>query len=162
MLAIPKGIQIAFQSAPLSHAIMNYGSAWDLLCQADMPNLGLCLDALDALTNHEPNDELDMLDPDMIFLVQLADRMAKSVADQRVFPGEGEHSTTLANMVTVLHRLGYRGDYNLAVWHDDSNQIPAFQVAQRAQQAALWLGQDVLHRSVPLPNQIRLKRKKVV
>jgi hypothetical protein len=31
-------------------------------------------------------------------------------------------------------------------------------VAQRARKAALWLGEDVLRRSVPLPNALRLKR----
>jgi hypothetical protein len=30
-------------------------------------------------------------------------------------------------------------------------------VAARARRAALWLGEDVLRRSVPLPNQLRLK-----
>nr|HPL79747.1 sugar phosphate isomerase/epimerase [Burkholderiaceae bacterium] len=30
-------------------------------------------------------------------------------------------------------------------------------VAQRARRSALWLGEDVQRRSVPLPNQMRLR-----
>jgi hypothetical protein len=35
--------------------------------------------------------------------------------------------------------------------------MPLPTVAARAFKSALWLGEDVLRRSVPLPNQIRLK-----
>ena len=36
--------------------------------------------------------------------------------------------------------------------------LPLDKVAERAKKAALWLGEDVLRRSVPLPNALRLKR----
>jgi hypothetical protein len=36
--------------------------------------------------------------------------------------------------------------------------MPLDVVARRGQKAALWLGEDVLRRSVPLPNALRLKR----
>ncbi|MCY1166150.1 hypothetical protein D9M73_60690 [compost metagenome] len=109
-----------------------------------------------------------MLDPARVFLVQLADFMwteIKSVEERiatarhfRVFPGEGVHSEALAQLVVKLHSLGYRGDYSFEVFNDDYQQMPLPTVAQRAWRSALWLGEDVLRRSVPLPNQIRLKR----
>lgn len=43
------------------------------------------------------------------------------------------------------------------VFNDDYQQMPLPTVAARAFKSALWLGEDVLRRSVPLPNQIRLK-----
>jgi sugar phosphate isomerase/epimerase len=114
-------------------------------------------------------DEVDMLDPSKIFLVQLADFMwneIKTVEERistartfRVFPGEGVHSEALAALVLKLHDLGYRGDYSFEVFNDDYQQMPLATVAQRARKAALWLGEDVLRRSVPLPNQIRLKKQ---
>ena len=76
----------------------------------------------------------------------------------RVFPGEGVHSEALASLVSKLHELGYRGDYSFEVFNDDYQQMPLPTVAQRAWRSAQWLGEDVLRRSVPLPNQIRLKR----
>jgi sugar phosphate isomerase/epimerase len=77
----------------------------------------------------------------------------------RVFPGEGVHSEALAELVRKLHQLGYRGDYSFEVFNDDYQQMPLDVVAARAQKAALWLGEDVLRRSVPLPNALRLKRQ---
>jgi hypothetical protein len=32
-------------------------------------------------------------------------------------------------------------------------------VAARARRSAIWLSEDVLRRSVPLPNQIRLRQR---
>ena len=76
----------------------------------------------------------------------------------RVFPGEGVHSVEVAALTRKLHEMGYRGDYSFEVFNDDYQQLPLATVARRARQSALWLGEGVLRRSVPLPNQIRLKR----
>lgn len=56
-----------------------------------------------------------------------------------------------------LDNLGYTGDYSFEVFNDDYQQMPLPTVAERARQSALWLAEDVLRRSVPLPNQMRLK-----
>jgi sugar phosphate isomerase/epimerase len=127
-----------------------------------MPNLGLCLDSYELLANitelNELLEDLDMLDPGKLFLVQLADRLGESGAAWRVFPGDGQQRDVLAAIVSTLHRLGYRGNYSLAAFNADYATMPLAHVTQRARQSALWLGQDVLQRSVPLPNQIRLHR----
>jgi sugar phosphate isomerase/epimerase len=168
MLAIPKGIKVAFEALSWGRSINEFPQAWDIVCRADMPNLGLGFDSFHMFATQTPLDELDMLEPDKIFLVQLADFMwteIKSVEDRittarhfRVFPGEGVHSAALAALVTKLHALGYRGDYSFEVFNDDYQQVPLPTVAQRAWRSALWLAEDVLQRSVPLPNQLRLKR----
>ena len=168
MLAIPMNIKIAYEALSWGHTINEFPQAWDIICQADMPNLGLGLDSFHLFATSTPLDELEMLDPQKIFLVQLADFMwldIKSVAERidtarhfRVFPGEGVHSAALAALVSRLHTLGYRGDYSFEVFNDDYLQIPLATVARRAWRSAQWLGEDVLRRSVPLPNQIRLKR----
>jgi sugar phosphate isomerase/epimerase len=75
----------------------------------------------------------------------------------RVFPGEGVHSEQVAELVTRLDTLGYRGDYSFEVFNDDYQQIPLSAVADRARRSALWLGEEVLRRSVPLPGAMRLK-----
>ena len=75
----------------------------------------------------------------------------------RVFPGEGVHSEQVAELVMRLAALGYRGDYSFEVLNDDYQQMPLPLVAQRARRSAEWLGEEVLRRSVPLPNRMRLK-----
>ena len=169
MLAIPMNIKIAFEALSWGRTINEFPQAWDVITEADMPNLGLGFDSFHMFATKTPLDELEMLDPDKIFLVQLADFMwneIKTVEERistartfRVFPNEGVHSEALAALVRKLHELGYRGDYSFEVFNDDYQQMPLTTVAQRAKKAALWLGEDVLRRSVPLPNAIRLKSR---
>jgi hypothetical protein len=59
--------------------------------------------------------------------------------------------------VLRLDALGYRGDYSFEVFNDDYQQVPPATVAQRARRSAVWLGEEVLRRSVPLPGAMRLK-----
>lgn len=169
MLAIPMNIRIGYEALSWGRTVNEFPQAWDIISQADMPNLGLGFDSFHMFATSTPLDEIELLDPEKIFLVQLADFMwteIKSVEERiatarhfRVFPGEGVHSEALAALVTRLHSLGYRGDYSFEVFNDDYQQLPLPTVAQRAWRSALWLGEDVLRRSVPLPNQIRLKRR---
>jgi sugar phosphate isomerase/epimerase len=167
MLALPLGVKIAYEGLSWGRTVNQFPQAWDLVLRADMPNLGLGLDSFHALATQTPADELDLLDPDKIFLVQLADFMwqeIRSVEERittarhfRVFPGEGVHSAQVADWVTRLHALGYRGDYSFEVFNDDYQQMPLPVVAQRARASALWLGEDVLQRAVPLPNRMALR-----
>jgi sugar phosphate isomerase/epimerase len=168
MLAIPMNIKVAYEALSWGRTINEFPQAWDIIEQADMPNLGLGLDSFHMFATRTPLDDLELVDPDKIFLVQLADFMwneIKSVEERiatarhfRVFPGEGVHSEDLAALTLRLHTLGYRGDYSFEVFNDDYQQMPLETVAKRARRSALWLGEGVLRRSVPLPNRIRLKQ----
>ena len=168
MLALPRGINVAFEGLSWGRTINEFPQAWDAVCRADMPNLGLGVDSFHAFATRTDLDLLDDVDPDKIFLVQLADFMwneIRSVEERiktarhfRVFPGEGAHSAEVAELVRKLDRIGYRGDYSFEVFNDDYQQIPPATVAQRAHTSAVWLGETVLQRSVPLPGQMRLKR----
>lgn len=169
MLAVPLGIRIAYEGLSWGRTINEFTTAWEVVCRADVPNLGIGIDSFHAFATKTALEELEMLDPQKIFLVQLADFMwqdIRSVEERintarhfRVFPGEGVHSQQVAELVMRLDALGYRGDYSFEVFNDDYQQIPLPVVAQRARRSAEWLGEEVLHRSVPLPNQIQLKRR---
>ena len=167
MLALPLGIRIAYEGLSWGRHVNEFTHAWDVVCRADAPNLGLGFDSFHVFATKTSLEDIDMLDPDKIFLVQLADFMwqeIRSVEERittartfRVFPGEGVHSAQLAEIVMRLDRLGYSGDYSFEVFNDDYQQMPPAPVAQRAYRAALWLGEDVLRRSVPIPGQMRLR-----
>ena len=78
-----------------------------------------------------------------------------------LLPGEGVHSEALAELVMRLDRLdrlGFRDDYSFEVFNDDDQQMPLPVVAARARRSAVWLGEDVLHRSAPLPRRMRPQR----
>ena len=168
MLAVPLGIRIAYEGLSWGRHVNEFPSAWDIVCRVDAPNLGIGIDSFHAFATKTALDELDALDPEKIFLVQLADFMWNEVPSFeeriatarhfRVFPGEGVHSAQLAELVLRLDRLGYRGDYSFEVFNDDYQQMPLHTVAERARRSAVWLGEDVLRRSVPLPGRMRLRR----
>lgn len=168
VLAIPFGIKIAYEALSWGKSISEYTRAWDIVCKADMPNLGICLDSFHLIASQSSTEEISFLDPEKIFLVQLSDFMwteIKSVKDRistarhfRVFPGEGVHTEILIDIVNRLDTLGYRGDYSFEVFNDDYSQMPAATVAARAKKSALWLSEDILNRSVPLPESIRRSR----
>ena len=169
MLAIPFGIRIAYEGLSWGRTVNEFTTAWDVVCRADCPNLGIGIDSFHILAAKTSLDAIDELDPQKIFLVQLSDflwqetrtfeeRMA-TARTFRVFPGEGVHTQELVQLVLKLDALGYAGDYSFEVFNDDYVQMPLPMVAQRARASALWLGEDVLRRSVPLPNALRLRTR---
>jgi len=166
MLAIPHGIRVAFEALSWGRAIHDFPAAWDVVSEADCPNLGIGIDSFHVFAAGTSLEQLDELDPLKIFLVQLSDFMWQEMPSFeeriaaarhfRVFPGEGAHSRQLAELVVRLDDLGYSGDYSFDVTNDDYQQLPTPAVAQRARRSALWLAEDVLRRSTPL-DQMRLK-----
>jgi sugar phosphate isomerase/epimerase len=167
MLAVPFGIRIAYEGLSWGRTVNEYTTAWDVVCRADCPNLGLGIDSYHILAAKTPLEAIDELDPSKVFLVQLSDFLwqetrtfeerMNTARTYRVFPGEGVHTAQLVDLVVRLDALGYAGDYSFEVFNDDYLQMPLEFVAQRARKAALWLGEDVLRRSMPLPNQLRLR-----
>jgi len=167
LLAIPYGIRIAYEALSWGRTVNEFTTAWDVVSRADCPNLGLGIDSFHIFAAQTPLEEIDYLQADKIFLVQLADFMWQetrtfeermtTARTFRVFPGEGVHSEQLVQLVLKLDALGYQGDYSFEVFNDDYLQMPLPFVAERARQSALWLAEDVLRLSVPLPNAMRLQ-----
>lgn len=167
MLALPLGIKVAYEGLSWGRTVNEFVTAWEVVNRADCPNLGLALDSYHIFAAGTPLDEIDNLDPSKIFLVQLSDFMwqetrtfeerMSTARTFRVFPGEGVHSPALAALVQKLERLGYAGDYSFEVFNDDYVNLPLPVVAERARRSAVWLSEDVLRRSTPLPGAMRLK-----
>ena len=160
MLAVPLGIRIAYEGLSWGRHVNEYTQAWEIIEAADHPNLGLGMDSFHVLATDTGLDALDLLDPDKIFLVQLADFMWQETRSSeermntarhfRVFPGEGVHSAQVAELVRRLDEMGYRGDYSFEVFNDDYVQLPLAVVAERARASVKWLTGQVPRRSLPV------------
>jgi sugar phosphate isomerase/epimerase len=160
MLALPHGIRIAYEALSWGRTINRFTQAWAAVCEADCANLGIGLDSFHIFAAKDALEDLELIDPERVYLVQLSDFMWQetptfeermtTARTFRVFPGEGVHSDELVRLVVALDRLGYRGDYSFEVFNDDYQQLPLPVVAERARRAAVWLAEDVLRRSVPL------------
>ena len=186
-LALPLGIRVAYEALSWGRHIDTVAAAWEVIERADCPNLGLGLDSFHLLAvdggvpqsqgrpwtvpvgtpEDSPLALLDDIDPDRLFLVQLSDFLWNEIHSRkeridtarhfRVFPGEGVHSAALAEMVVRLDRIGYAGDYSFEVFNDDYRQLLPATVAERARRSAQWLAEDVLRRSTPEPDAMRLR-----
>ena len=166
-LAIPHGIKVAYEALSWGRTVNRFKQAGQIVDEANCPNLGIGLDSFHIFAAKDKLDDLDLIDSQKIYLVQLSDFMwqetptfeerMSTARSFRVFPGEGVHSDELAQLVVALDRLGYRGDYSFEVFNDDYQQLPLPVVAERARRAAVWLAEDVLRRSEPVPGSLRLK-----
>ncbi len=151
MLALPLGIKVAYEGLSWGRTVNEFTTAWDLVCRADMPNLGLGLDSFHIFAANTPLDALDEVDGERIYLVQLSDFMwqdTPTFEDRittartfRVFPGEGVHTSALVDLTRALDRIGFAGDISFEVFNDDYQQIPLPTVCARARRSALWLAE---------------------
>jgi len=82
--------------------------------------------------------------------VRSPDERINTARHFRVFPGEGAHSSDIADLVRRLDALGYRGDYSFEVFNDDYVQLPLAIVAARARESVRFLVGKVARRTLPI------------
>jgi sugar phosphate isomerase/epimerase len=159
MLALPLNIRVAYEALSWGRHVNLLTQAWEIVQEADRPNLGLCIDSYHAIANGGEIKAAADIDPQKIFLVQLSDFLwqeTRSPQDRmetarhyRVFPGEGVHSEQVLELARILDGGGYRGDYSFEVFNDDYRQIPLATVAERARRSVKWLTGQIGRRSLP-------------
>ncbi|NEX64626.1 sugar phosphate isomerase/epimerase family protein [Noviherbaspirillum galbum] len=157
-LAVPMGVRIGYEALSWGRHVNDYLSSWEIVDEANHANLGVVIDSYHILANGSALDALDGIPSHKIALVQLSDFMWRELRSPeerletarhlRVFPGEGEHSAELSELLRRLYRGGYRGDYSFEVFNDDYLQMPPEAVAKRALQSAKWVTDQVLRRSL--------------
>ena len=168
MLAVPLGIKVAFEGLSWGRTINEFTTAWDVVCRADCPNLGLGFDSFHMVATQDlarragdarPAQDLPRpagrLHVDRGALVRGAHGHGAALPR---LPGRGGAQHAIADLVIRLDRLGYRGDYSFEVFNDDYQQIPLDTVAHRAEKSAQWLAETILQRSVPLPGKMHLRK----
>lgn len=159
-LAVPLGVRVGFEALSWGRNVSEYEVAWEAVERADHANLGVVIDSFHMLANGAVYDTVDLIPWSKIAMVQLSDFMWREIRSSeerletarhlRVFPGEGEHSAELSDLVRRLDRAGYRGDYSFEVFNDDYLQMAPELVAQRARRSAKWVTDQVLRRSLQI------------
>lgn len=159
-LAVPFGVKVGYEALSWGRHVNVLEQAWEVVELAGQPNLGVVVDACHVLARPGSLDCLDDMPSQKIFLVQLSDFLGPvpvndadrigAARHQRVFPGLGDHSTSLADLLRRLDRAGYRGDYSFEVANDDYLQLPPVAVAHYALASARWVTDQVLPRGLEL------------
>jgi sugar phosphate isomerase/epimerase len=157
-LAVPLGVRIGYEALSWGCHVNQFTQSWEAVSLANHANLGIVLDSFHMLANQADLDGLEDIPAHKIALVQLSDYMWRDIRSAeerletarhlRVFPGEGEHSKELSDMLRRLNRAGYDGDYSFEVFNDDYVQLSPAIVAERAHRGAKWVTDQVLRRSL--------------
>ena len=67
MLALPLGIKVAYEGLSWGRHVNEFTHAWDVVCRADAPNLGLGFDSFHVFATKTSLEEIDALDPGQDF-----------------------------------------------------------------------------------------------
>lgn len=116
------GVRIAYE--PLNPVLFNSDTAlWslrdglDLVRAIDHPSLGLCVDTWNVFPTPRVAETIESC-ASRIFLVQISDYRTPRARADRVSLGDG--SIDNAALIRAARRAGYRGDYVLEIFSDES------------------------------------------
>lgn len=135
--------------------VNNLQTALALVEASGKPNLGIVLDAWHFALGPSKYEDLALLDPSRLFLVQVCDlagaaRELATDAD-RILPGEGE--LPLQNLLGHLHSIGYEGPVSLEAPNPRLWQVSPSQVADLGWQAlGRTLSQALKAKAPPSPS----------
>jgi sugar phosphate isomerase/epimerase len=115
------GVRIAFEPICYGSWINTYVKGWELVRDADHPQVGLVLDAAHIFLPETPLEGIERIPGDKIFLVELSDFAAtrldkrELLRNYRMFPGEG--ARPLRAFVDRVAATGYAGAISLEVFN---------------------------------------------
>ncbi|OAE00113.1 sugar phosphate isomerase/epimerase and 4-hydroxyphenylpyruvate domain-containing protein [Arthrobacter sp. OY3WO11] len=142
-LAGDHGIKVAYEALAWGKYVNDYEHAYRLVEMVDHPNFGTCLDSFHILSRDWDTAPIEMLNPEKIFFVQVADAPKLSMdvlswsRHYRVFPGEGQFE--LAKFMGHVVRAGYSGPVSLEVFNDVFRQSDVDRTAVDAMRSLIWL-----------------------
>jgi len=126
------GVRLALEFRAGDTFCTNLETAVRLVAACGEPNVGVNLDVVHFHTGPSKDDDLDLLTPENLAFVQVADLSAvprELAADSdRILPGDGE--LPLNRFVAQLRRRGYRGDVSLELMNPTLWQVKPSQLAQ--------------------------------
>lgn len=145
--AAQRGLRVGYEALAWGRVTSRYGQAWEIVRQADHPNLGLILDSFHTLSLKDDPAGIAAIAGEKIFFVQMADAplMAMDVLQwarhHRSFPGQGDFD--VVNFFAQALRAGYTGPLSLEIFNDVFRETPNRRTAVDAMRSLLWLESQV-------------------
>jgi len=115
-------LRIAYEALAWGQHINDHRQVVDIVRQVDLPSVGLVLDSFHSLSRDIPVSSIDDIDPEKIFLVQMADAPLMKMdllqwsRHYRCMPLQGGLAVT--EWVAALMRIGYKGPLSLEIFND--------------------------------------------
>ncbi|WP_166360393.1 3-dehydroshikimate dehydratase QuiC [Pseudomonas akapageensis] len=123
-----RGLRIGYEALAWGRHVNTYQQVWDIVRQADHPNLGMILDSFHTLSLKGDPSAIREIPGDKIFFVQMADApiLAMDVLEWsrhfRCFPGQGEFD--LPGFLAPIIQTGYNGPLSLEIFNDGFRAAP--------------------------------------
>ncbi len=120
--AAARGLRVGYEALAWGRHIWDHRDAWAVVRAVNHPNIGLILDTFHSLARSVPIDSLRWIDPEKIFLVQIADAPVLTMDPLswsrhfRCMPGQGD--LPLVEYVATLAEIGYDGILSLEIFND--------------------------------------------
>ncbi len=123
-----RGLRIGYEALAWGRHVNTYQQVWDIVRQADHPNLGMILDSFHTLSLKGDPSAIRDIPGNKIFFVQMADApiLAMDVLEWsrhfRCFPGQGEFD--LPGFLAPIIQTGYTGPLSLEIFNDGFRAAP--------------------------------------
>lgn len=120
--AAKRGIRVGYEALAWGRHINDHRDAWEIVCRADHPNIGLILDSFHTLARKIDVNSIRSIPGDRIFIVQLADAPMINMdllylsRHFRNMPGEGD--LPVVDFMRAVVATGYNGPLSLEIFND--------------------------------------------
>ncbi|WP_460121608.1 3-dehydroshikimate dehydratase QuiC [Pseudomonas sp. H3_G09] len=148
--AAARGLRIGYEALAWGRHVNTYQQVWDIVRQADHPNLGVLLDSFHTLSLQGDPRAIADIPGDKIFFVQMADApiLAMDVLEWsrhfRCFPGQGEFD--LPGFLAPIIKSGYSGPLSLEIFNDGFRAAPPRANAADGLRSLLYLEEKTRQR----------------
>jgi 4-hydroxyphenylpyruvate dioxygenase len=146
-LAAEYGIRIGYEALSWGTFINRFEAANSIVERVAHDNFGLTLDSFHTFAIANDISRMEQIDPQKIFLVQLADSKRKGMdlltwsRNHRSFPGSGDFDVSC--FVHKLGAIGYRGPYSLEVFSKKLREQDPKVVSKNAYESLLQLENSI-------------------
>jgi 4-hydroxyphenylpyruvate dioxygenase len=151
--AARRGLRVGYEALAWGRHVWDHREAWSIVREVDHPAIGLILDSFHSLSRGIPVESLREIDPERIFIVQLADAPLMQMDHLswsrhfRNMPGQGDFA--LVDYVATLLEAGYRGILSLEIFNDRFRSSSASAVAIDGHRSLTFLYDQVARRLAP-------------
>ncbi|MFV0575054.1 MAG: bifunctional sugar phosphate isomerase/epimerase/4-hydroxyphenylpyruvate dioxygenase family protein [Vibrio sp.] len=145
-LASKEGFNIGYEALAFGRYVYDYDQAWDIVKQADHPNLGILLD---SFHQYARGNTLDVLKNDIpvekIAFVQVADAPSLQMdilnfsRHFRCYPGQGD--MPIVDFMQCLIDKGYDGYVSHEIFNDGFRASSPKEKAIDGMRSLIWLGE---------------------
>lgn len=151
--AARRNLRCGYEALAWGKHVWDHREAWSIVRETNHPSIGLILDSFHSLARAIPSDSLRDIDPERIFIVQLADAPVLQMdylswsRHFRNMPGQGE--LPVVDYVAELLQKGYRNVLSLEIFNDRFRSSSASAVALDGHRALTFLHDQVARRLAP-------------